>query len=166
VVLGGCAEQGDFVDAEARDGAPSPTPTGLLRGMPVPDKRFGPECFGHHVIGTISESARDSRYPAGLPQDPNVVLMQYFEEQRRNGAYEAELFQPENFERHDSQLGPADYLRQRGRWIGYRADGTVFAVVELQRTGADLGWALQYDDACAEQSPKDQQDSGPAPDPR
>lgn len=157
----GCAEQTSAGRPEPPTSAPTtqaPAPTRLVRGMAVPDQGVFPDCRGRFGEGSTVRYTADPAKPA--PQNPEVVLETYFVEQRGRGRPEAPLYVLRNFERHDAKFfrgstNPTE-LERHGRWIGYRPDdGSVFAVVLLNRVGADGGWVLAGDEGCSDRSPAD-----------
>ena len=128
--------------------------------MTPPDLGVFPDCRGRFGEGSTVDRTADPSKPSNLPQNPEVVLENYLVEQRGRTRPEASLYVLRNFERHDSKsfggsTNPAD-LARHGRWIGYRPDdGSVFAVVLLDRVGTDGGWVLAGDEGCSDKSPAD-----------
>ncbi len=163
--LAACAEDVRGVDTDVRSATPSAAPTRYVRGMQLPDELY-PDCLGRFGEGGVNDYSIDPQRPSGQPADPAVVLEKYFGEKRGSSRPEASLYEARNFDRHDAKsyggsTDPVEVARH-GRWVGFRPDGTVFAVALLDRTGTDGGWVLAGDEGCSNRSPADRTPT-PAP---
>ncbi len=122
-----------------------------------------PDLAGQFIVdcqGRLGRSGGDlgSHDPAD-PKTAKEVLTQYVMGQRSVERPEAPLYGIDKFERVDVKSFPAEFgpdeVRRNQRWIGYRPDGSIFAVVllHLDRKGATEGWALDRDQACLQMYP-------------
>lgn len=163
--LAGCADEVRNVDGDNQSASPSPAPTRYVRGMELPDQVY-PDCLGRFGEGGVNDYSIDPARPSNQPSDPAVVLEKYFAEKRRSTRPEAPLYGARTFERHDAKsygasTDPTEVARH-GRWVGFRPDGSIFAVVLLDRAGSDGGWVLAGDEGCSNKSPADRSPAPPA----